>query len=466
MHRIVGPSWKNRRVRVLVEVDDGDESIPPASFEFVDLFAGVGGFHAALAQFGGTLRMAVEIDAAAQTTYKRNWGHDPERDVVEMARERIDEIGPHAVLAGGFPCQPFSKSGRQLGMAEERGQMFDEIVRILKAYRPPVVMLENVRNLTGPRQQGMWQHVVTSLRAAGYRVPSRPLVVSPHRLPRELGGAPQTRERVYILGTYVGRARAQRETDLEPLDIYSQAASWDPSSWILDDFLEPEGEATAGYGVTPDEAAWLDTWQDFLLRTAGIPLPGHPLWSDLWRPEAVVDRRAPEWKREFELKNLRFYASNRRTLDAWRRSQPQLASFPPSRRKFEWQAQDLERDIFRCLIHLRPSGIRVKKPTYAPALVAMAQTPIVGSRRRRMTPRETARLQNFPETFEFDHQPDSLSYKQLGNAINVGVASRVFAEHVRRDAADIAASPAGAGLVVAVLNSAARGLELNPAHRQ
>ena len=114
-----------------------------------------------------------------------------------------------------------------------------------------------------------------------------------------------------------------------------------------------------------------------------------------------------------------------------------------------WQAQDAPRDLRACLLHLRPSGIRAKKPTYTPALVAMAQTPIYGPRLRRLTVREAARLQGFPEHFELGGQRPALAYKQLGNAVHVGSAFHVFGEHVRRDAADIVA--AGGGAVVAAV---------------
>src|SRR4029078_3813651 len=90
-------------------------------------------------------------------------------------------------------------------------------------------------------------------------------------------------------------------------------------------------------------------------------------------------------------------------------------------------------------MHLRPSGLRVKRATYVPALVAITQTSILGDRRRRLSPREAARLQGLPEWFDFGGQPDAATYKQMGNGVNVGAAYHVFREHVLADSAAVRA---------------------------
>ena len=121
-------------------------------FTFVDLFAGIGGFHAALTAMGGKCVFASEIDPHASEVYQRNWGIDPLCDIVKATTDRMD-VPEHDVLAAGFPCQPFSKSGFQRGMDEARGTLFWNILRVLEDRRPKVVLLDNVRNIAGPRHR-------------------------------------------------------------------------------------------------------------------------------------------------------------------------------------------------------------------------------------------------------------------------------------------------------------------------
>ena len=149
------------------------------------------------------------------------------------------------MLAAGFPCQPFSKSGFQRGMDEARGTLFWNIARILETRKPSVVLLENVRNLAGPRHTHEWDVIIQTLRELGYRVSSTPTVFSPHFLPPWKGGTPQVRDRVFILGTYVGPERALRETDVAPTLVRGPVDGWDVrdwrADWILDDDVQIAG---------------------------------------------------------------------------------------------------------------------------------------------------------------------------------------------------------------------------------
>jgi DNA (cytosine-5)-methyltransferase 1 len=424
------------------------------AFTYVDLFAGIGGFHAMLDHAGGRCLYVSEIDREARQTYIHNWV-DPlpeaERPIINTdVTIATPDDGPvdvpdHDVLAAGFPCQPFSKSGFQRGMDEARGTLFWNIARILEERTPAVVLLENVRNLAGPRHRHEWDVIIQTLREIGYRVSSTPSVFSPHFLPPSLGGTPQVRDRVFILGTYVGPERAMAEVDVPPTVVRAPVNGWNVQDWdvewILDeDSLIPD---LAKYQLTADETEWINVWDDLVQRmwsARGVRLPGFPLWADAWIPERALDPieldALPRWKADFLIKNARFYDDHRDIIKAWKKANPSFTSFPESRRKLEWQAQDTA-SLWDTVMHFRPSGIRAKAPTYLPALVAITQTSIVGSRRRRLTPHEAARLQGFQRSFTFGGQRDHASYKQVGNGVAVGAAWHVFRTHVEANAGDL-----------------------------
>jgi DNA (cytosine-5)-methyltransferase 1 len=410
---------------------------PRPAFTFIDLFAGIGGFHAALSSAGGECVFASEIDGAAAAVYKRNWGIDPLGDITAVANESVVNVPVHDVLAAGFPCQPFSKSGAQRGMDETRGTLYWNILRIIEERRPAVVLLENVRNLAGPRHAHEWQVIVETLRDQGYRVADTPAVFSPHLLPPEFGGRPQVRERVFITATRVDDPSA--DLTAEPVAVPRPVGDWDPQTWDLElDLLDPDHEAP-GCDLSDAERYWIDAWDDFVRlmweEREGRRLPGFPLWADEWVLESALEipPGTPAWKADFLRKNAAFYTAHRAVIDRWTAKWDVYSDkFPPSRRKLEWQAQDTPR-LWDTVMHLRPSGIRAKRATYVPALVAITQTSIVGPRERRLSTREAARLQGLPDWFDFGDQPPSLTYKQLGNGVNVGVVWNILRRHVARD---------------------------------
>ncbi len=409
-----------------------------AGFSFADAFAGIGGFCAALTGKGGACIWAAEVDPFAAAVYERNWGHRPTRDIVPQAPEDGPVTVPaHDVFAAGFPCQPFSKSGFQRGVQETRGTLFRNILRVLEEHRPPLVILENVRNLAGPRQRDTFNTIILALRQVGYRVASEPAVFSPHLLPPEQGGAPQVRERVFITGTYVGPQAALEDTDLPPLlTTRDVPEGWSPQRWCIYDYLDSEVliPDLERYVLTDEQAAVVEVWNDFLrVVDRHRPLPGFPIWADHFQHPAVVPPATPRWKADFLRKNAEFYLHNKTALDRWLTRHDHLEGLAPSRRKLEWQAQETERNLWNTVLHFRPSGVRAKKPTYLPALVAITQTSVIGPRRRRITPTEAARLQGLPDWFDFGSQPEAQSYKQLGNAVNVGVVQYVLQRHADRD---------------------------------
>jgi DNA (cytosine-5)-methyltransferase 1 len=329
-------------------------------------------------------------------------------------------------------------------MDEARGTLFWNICRVLQKRKPAVVMLENVRNIAGPRHKHEWEVIIRSLRELGYRVSDQPTVFSPHLLPKKMGGTPQVRERVFVMGTYVGKRKAMRETDIDPVVRKAPVGNWDPQNWDLDrDLLQPDEEIVEleKYQLPSKEIEWIQTWDAFVTRLRkqrrGQRLPGFPLWADSFDSLDESDLVGlPAWKIDFLRKNSAFYLEYKDLIDDWLAESQNLEHFPASRRKLEWQAQD-STSLWETVMHLRPSGIRAKRPTYLPALVAITQTSVVGWRKRRITPREAARLQGLPDWFDFGNQSDAVTYKQLGNGVAVGAAYHVFREHVRRDSEDL-----------------------------
>lgn len=409
-----------------------------ASFTFVDLFAGIGGFHAALRGMGGRCVFSSEIDPAAAAVYERNWGHSPLGDITRDANDSVMNVPPHDVLAAGFPCQPFSKSGAQRGMEETRGTLYWNILRIIQERKPKIVLLENVRNLAGPRHLHEWQVIVETLRAEGYRVSDVPAIFSPHLLPPDLGGRPQVRERVFITATYVGDTGA--DLTAEPVVANRPVAGWDPSTWHLETDLPLDADHhVEGCDLSDSERLWIDAWDDFVQlmweAREGRRLPGFPLWADEWKLTSTLEipPNTPAWKSDFLEKNAEFYTAHKSLIDSWAKRWGVFTdAFPASRRKLEWQAQDTPR-LWDTVMHMRPSGIRAKAPTYVPALVAITQTSIVGPRERRLSTREAARLQGLPEWFSFGDQKPAATYKQLGNGVSVGAVWHVLRSHAMRD---------------------------------
>lgn len=461
---------------------------PSPAFRFIDLFAGVGGFHAALKAYGGECVYAVEIDRDAAATYRRNWGHDPLGDITLDANDEVMNVPAHEVLAAGFPCQPFSKSGFQHGMEETRGTLYYNILRIIQERKPKIVLLENVRNLAGPRHMHEWQVIVETLRDEGYRVSETPAIFSPHLLPPERGGRPQVRERVFITATHNPTGLGEG-IDPEPVALPSiPVDDWEKSGWHLEDLLD-DTHNIPGCNLTESERTWIDAWDDWVQQwyeaTAGRRPPGFPIWADSWRdvwtPKAALrrslgdaphyrelqeaDPSLPRWKASHLAKNYSLFSEHEVWIKAWAEKWGVFTdAFPASRRKLEWQAQDTPR-LWDTVMHFRPSGIRAKAPTYLPALVAITQTSIIGPRERRLSPREAARLQGLPDTFDFGTQRPAATYKQMGNGVNVGVVWHVVRKHVARDEDVLKRTKAGRAILDAVLTAPASPDEILATHQ-
>ena len=158
-------------------------------YKFVDLFAGIGGFHIALESMGGRCVYANEWDKFAQEVYHDNFNIFPEGDITKVDESKIPD---HDILCAGFPCQAFSISGKQLGFNDSRGTLFFDVARIVKAKRPKVVFMENVKNFASHDNGKTLAVVKATMKELGYTFHAAVLNAVDY-------GIPQKRERIYMV---------------------------------------------------------------------------------------------------------------------------------------------------------------------------------------------------------------------------------------------------------------------------
>lgn len=190
-------SVTSRTIPLAFERSSENHASTSLPFTFIDLFAGIGGFHIALDNVGGKCVFSSEWDKYSQKTYKAWFGEIPHGDIRKI---RAIDIPDHDILAAGFPCQPFSIAGvskkKSLGRAHgfkcaTQGTLFFNIASILEVKRPPVALLENVKNLQSHDNGKTWRTIKDTLEDLDY--------VVFHKVIDAAHWVPQHRERIYIV---------------------------------------------------------------------------------------------------------------------------------------------------------------------------------------------------------------------------------------------------------------------------
>lgn len=422
---------------------------------FIDLFAGLGGFHLALENLGHKCVFASEIDETLRETYYKNFGMSAFGDIREVA---VESIPSHDILCAGFPCQPFSKARDHSEPEDpELSELYLQILRVIRYHHPRFLILENVPNFERHENGQTWDRVRELLEGEGYSI--RLAKLSPHEF-----GIPQIRHRIYIIGS---------RSSLSQFEWPTKSRTNVSINSVLDSHPRDSRQ------VPERVRQCLDIWQEFLdLVPKGEKIP-HPLWSmefgatycyedttpwvtdtDILRTQRGSHGRSlyrattkehmldilpshartkqavfPDWKVGFIRQNREFYSRHKNWLDSW---MEKIKVFPSSFQKLEWNCQERNpkkevRQIRDYVIQIRASGVRVKRNTTAPSLVAMTatQVPIIGWEERYMTPLECKRLQSM-DGLELP-QKDTKAYSALGNAINVKVAQLVAEALLRSD---------------------------------
>ena len=304
---------------------------------FVDLFAGLGGFHLALKNLGHKCVFASEIDESLRATYYGNFGMTPSGDIREVA---VESIPSHDILCAGFPCQPFSKARDYSEPGDpELSELYLQILRVIRHHHPKFLILENVPNFEKHEEGQTWERVQDLLRREGYSV--RLAKLSPHEF-----RIPQIRQRIYIVGSLSSLSHFRWPTKAKT-KVSIEA--------VLDSCPEEARQI-------PDRVErCLDVWQEFLdivPRAEKIP---HPLWSmefgatycyedtTPWATDVETlrsqrgslgrflnqaetkedmlailpsharteEERFPDWKIGFIKRNREFYSRHRNWLDSW-----------------------------------------------------------------------------------------------------------------------------------------------------
>ena len=256
---------------------------------FIDLFAGLGGFHLALKQLGCECVFASELKDDLRTLYRINF---PDTPIVEgdITKVPLENVPPHDILCAGFPCQPFSQAGKRQGFNDEkdRGNLFYNILEIVKYHRPKYVLLENVATLKNHDNGNTWNTIKGELEKANYEVTEA--ILSPHQFQ-----IPQHRRRIYIVCV---------DKDKRTLNDFSFPTISNKGTNIKKIIEEDDTNIVKLKNETRHQ---LQVWQDFIEQTIahGDSIPRFPIWAMEFGANYSFEEMAPAYQLLEELRGKR-----------------------------------------------------------------------------------------------------------------------------------------------------------------
>lgn len=443
---------------------------------FVDLFAGLGGFHLALSRLGHECVFASEIKPKLQKLYRQNFsGVHIEGDITKVD---VRSIPQHDILCGGFPCQPFSFSGKKQGFEDEqgRGNLFDEICRVLSYHHPKYIFLENVSALPGHDGGRTWSIIKQKLKHLGYDIDGR--VFSPHEF-----GVPQHRPRFYIVGMLRdenGRSGMRKfhfpqpdeklvcdvRTLVDPLDndglqpvrraLHPVFDAWQEFVYNVterDGYMPSHCIFTMEFGADyefEDTPPAFQTVERLRGRRGeyGKVLQGDTIEElveglPFYMQKMKYEDTYPEFKKVLIRQNRALYERHKDWIDPWMKK---IMEYPRTQRMLEWSTNQ-DWNFKNHVIQLRPSGIRVRSLNYVPTItLCTTSTPIlpwvgyppngaVDKKNRPYVPddfrwgryishSEAAKLQSMQE-LEYTGLSRLQKFQALGNAVNVDVVELI-----------------------------------------
>ena len=414
--------------------------------KFIDLFAGIGGIRLGVQQALSNNNidykcvLSSEINPKACETYSTNFGDKPQGDIHE-----IDDIPKFDLLLAGFPCQPFSYAGKRKGFGDTRGTLFFEIERILEKYQPKAFLLENVRGLYTHDGGRTFETIMEKLHKLGYGTKEVLLNSSEFSVP-------QNRVRLYIVGIKDDTPRLTLSTNLGAADShkfkdeYHQMSlfdSDDSNKKYVRDILE-ENVDEKYYCSSDFNIRLKNVIGDDLSKLAGYRLIDYRGGQAIHSWELGIKGKCT--KAEIEFMNI--YIQNRRKhnfgteKDGKKLTLEQIRTF--------YKKNDLEEVLsgleekgylknedgkynpvcgnmsFEVFKFLDPDSISITLTSSDCNRLGIIQN----NRARRITPRECARLQGFPDDYMV-HTNDSFAYKQFGNSVSVPVIEAVMDDFIK-----------------------------------